>query len=361
MKIIYDAQIFSLQKYGGVSRYFSELIFQFRKDPNIEIMLPRMLDQNYYLGNNNRLYELLNKYNFRGKKRLINFININLSKHFLRNNDFDIFHPTYYDPYFLKSLKGKPFILTVHDMIHEKFTDLFPEKDINIKNKKELILRAEKIIAISNQTKQDIIDIIGADAEKIEVIYQGYRLNNGKISPLFQTPRNYILFVGDRRHYKNFVRFVNAFAQVHKKKSNLKLVCVGDPFSKSEEILIMNLGIYGVTTVLSVNDSELASLYKNAELFVFPSLYEGFGIPILEAMASGCPIAISNSSCFPEIAEDAAEYFDPYDEGSIAKAIETLLNNTKRRIELISRGLEHVKKFSWEKTVLQTKQLYKTL
>jgi glycosyltransferase involved in cell wall biosynthesis len=361
MDILYDSQIFSLQKYGGISRYHSELISRFKKYPDVNILIPRMIGPNYYMGRNDIFADLFYRCNFRGKYRFVSLVNSILLKNLILNNDFDVFHPTYYDPYFLKIIKDKPFVITVHDMIHEKFPELLSKNDVTIKNKKELIIKAHKIIAVSHNTKQDIIDIIGVDSKKIDVIYHGYKLIDNPIPILLNIPQKFILYVGHRWGYKNFERFAKAFAKLHTKIPDLNLICTGNPFSRSEERMMVFLGIEGAAKTVAVNDTELAILYKNAKLFVFPSLYEGFGLPILEAMALGCPTALSNSSCFPEIAEDAAEYFDPYDEASIFKAMESVLFSAERQNELICRGIGHVKKFSWEKTAEQTMQVYKNI
>ena len=140
-------------------------------------------------------------------------------------------------------------------------------------------------------------------------------------------PSNFLLFIGDRAPYKNFNRLIRAFSILSKEDKELNLVCTGMPFSKSEKEFIDQLGVTDKITQVKATDKLLCELYSRAKLFIFPSLYEGFGIPILEAYACHCPVALSNASCFPEIAGDAGIYFDPYSEKSIIESIREVITN----------------------------------
>ena len=143
---------------------------------------------------------------------------------------------------------------------------------------------------------------------------------------------------------------------------DLFLVCVGGGnFDEDEQNLLKSLSIQKKVLRFDVNDGKLGYLYKNALAFVFPSLYEGFGLPIVEAFACKCPVVLNNASCFPELAADSAEYFDPSSIESMRKAIEKVINNYKLRQKLIKRGLERVKDFSWEKTAKKTKKVYQSV
>ena len=136
------------------------------------------------------------------------------------------------------------------------------------------------------------------------------------------------------------------------------MVCAGSSFSKSEIDLFESLKVKEKIVYFEVDDNELAFLYSKAKLFVFPSLYEGFGIPILEAFNCGCPVALSNTSCFPEVAGNAAVYFDPTDEKSILNAVESVIYDEKKANSLRKKGFEQAKNFSWEKTAKETKKVY---
>jgi glycosyltransferase involved in cell wall biosynthesis len=359
MKILFDHQIFTFQNYGGISRYFYELM---KNLTEVEFDISILFSNNHYLKSNDLISHrnFFPNTQFPGKHRIINKINKIFSIRQILKNNFDIFHPTYYDPYFLKYLK-KPFVITVHDMIHEKYPSIFPKKDKTSENKKELIRRSDQIIAVSNQTKEDIVKLTGVNENKIKVIYHGCNSVNSSAKELFHSPKNYILYVGSRKFYKNFNAFVRAFGKLHKIAPDIQLVCTGEPLDNSEKYLFRTLNIESNVKQFNVNDEELSVLYKNAKMLAFPSLYEGFGLPILEAMSYKCPIALSNTSCFPEIAGDAGEYFDPSDDSSIEMALKTVLLNEDRKNELLIKAEERIKLFSWEKTARQTIELYSTL
>lgn len=361
MNLIYDYQIFTGQEYGGISRYFYELINQSKED--IDVKVTGYFSNNYYLNKtNHKKRNFFKEITFKGKYRILDFINKQNSIKTLKTNDFDIFHPTYYNPYFLKYIKDKPLVITVHDMIHEKFPDFFSKNDKSIIWKKEIIHRANKIIAISENTKNDILHFYNIDPSKIEVIYHGnsINLNNNSITNN-NLPENYLLFVGGRNGYKYFLPFIEAIIPIiHKEK--IDIVCVGGgQFSKEELSLFEEKKIMERIKHYNLSDDELIIAYKKALAFVYPSLYEGFGMPILEAFACNCPLACSNTSCFPEIAGDGASFFNPQNSESIRFAIEKILYDTTYRNNLIEKGKYIENKFSWEKTFNQTMNLYKTV
>jgi len=365
MKILYDYQIFQLQQYGGISRYFVELAKNYNDDINIEISLSAKISNNEYLLNNrikhNRVIPL--KYIFKKKYAIENMVNSLFTRYKLTTNSIDLFHPTYYNPYFLDYIGDTPFVLTIYDMIHEKFSNMFSPNDLTSVNKKLLANRASKIIAISESTKKDIISILGIKSSKIDVVYLGNSMLPS-IEPikLKNIPNKYILFVGNRGTYKNFYRFIYAIFPLLQKDASLYLICAGGKtFSEDEKKIFFNLGIDNKVYQLNTDDQTLAQLYKQALIFVFPSLYEGFGIPILEAFACKCPIVCSNTSSLPEVAGDAAVYFDPMDNNSILTAISNVLNSNELRKELVLKGTERLSFFSWEKTSKETKKVYESI
>lgn len=365
MKILYDHQIFTWQKYGGISRYFYELVREFHemKDINYEISL--FVSNNHYISDKKfvNFIDIIPKKQFRGKTRILNILNKSFSIMKIKNQQFDIFHPTYYDPYFLKYIGNKPFVLTVHDMIHEKFKFMFPYKDKTSDQKRLLVEKAAKIIAISHTTKKDLIDIFGVNESKVEVVYLGNSmLPKIDIKVSFELPQKYLLFVGNRVGYKNFERFIKSVSGLLKKDKELFVLCVGGgSFNNSEIQLLSELGITKQVNQYDVNDDILSYAYKNALAFIFPSLYEGFGIPVLESFACGCPLLCSNASSLPEVAGEAAYYFDPYSEDSIKDAIMKVLEDNDLRVDLIKRGYEQLKKFSWNQTAEHTKKIYESV
>ena len=368
LKILYDHQVFTLQKYGGVSRYFCELYSHLLTMDTIQPEISVLYSENWYY--QQLFHEKINfpdqknlgKYLNFGKYIIINKINEYNSKNRITAGNFDIFHPTYYNPYFLKYLKTKPFVLTVHDMIHELFPDVF-KRDNTAIHKKKVIKYATKIIAVSKNTKTDIIKFYDIDPQKIEVIHHGSSLHTLIPENTLNLPEKYILFIGKRGAYKNFTFFVNSISSLLYEEKDLYLICAGGGvFSDDELSLLDNLKIRRkVLHVTNNTDSKLSQLYKNATLFVFPSRYEGFGIPILEAFSCGCPVAASNYSSLPEVGGEAVNYFDPYNSNSIKSVVEDIVHDKAVQDSLRIRGYQRLKLFSWENTALKTKKVYENL
>lgn len=366
MKVLYDYQIFTSQIYGGISRYFYELLQNFKSDDEIEYKLSLKYSNNYYLKKLDNLpyKRFFERHSFKGKYRLLNILNRKISQKYISKWDYDIFHPTYYDPYFLDFLNGRPFVLTIFDMIHEIYPEIFSFKDKIPEWKKTLAQKAIKIIAISENTKRDIIKILGMDEGKIEVIYLGNSLKiNKDINTInIKIPKKYILFVGSRKGYKNFELFIDAVSPLINEDNELNIVCAGGgDFNKVEIEKFISLKIRDKLFYYSGNDSTLAYLYQKAVAFVFPSLYEGFGIPVLESFACGCPVICSKTSSLPEVAGDAAIYFDPTDKLSMLNSIQKVIYNNELKKQLIKKGIERVKEFSWDKTAKKTKKLYEDI
>jgi glycosyltransferase involved in cell wall biosynthesis len=383
MKILFDSQIFDEQKYGGISRYFTELFKCFNNENNIQYELPIKDTRNEYLKNIKPFsnMDLSKKFifpniNFKLQRifsKIYNLIspnsNINKTKKALKKQDFDIFHPTYYSTYFLKYLKDKPLVLTVHDMIHELYPEYFNFNFGNIIHKKKiLILRADKIIAISENTKKDIIKLYNISEDKIKVIYHGNSLQPVKGNPVNapELPSKYILFVGAREIYKNFTFFIEAISSILNKDKNIHVVVAGgysgkNTFTKDEKKLFKKLDIEDQIVHYSIDDKVLAYLYQNALCFVFPTLYEGFGIPILESFACGCPVVISSTSSLPEVGGDAVIYFNPKNSEDILNSVKKVIYNEDLRKELIIKGKEQLKKFSWDKASKETLDLYRSI
>jgi glycosyltransferase involved in cell wall biosynthesis len=315
MKILYDHQIFTAQKFGGISRYFFELMNHSKG--LFEYDAPCVYSENLYLKPLRLYKEFPLKFYFKGKGRIINHLNKSNSIKIIKKKNYDIIHPTYYDPYLLKKLK----------IIPQKINFNLPLIRNEIQNNKENL----------KYNNQAILE---------------YKLNPEK--------QNYILFTGQRSAYKNFGRFIEAVAPLLI-NYNLQLICTGQKFTKDENALLNQYKITEKTKSIFASENELQDLYSKALLFVFPSLYEGFGFPILEAFSSGCPAVLSNTSCFTEIAENAAIFFDPYSVDDMREKIEKVILDHSLQSLLIKKGFEQVKQFTWEKTVNQTYQLYSKL
>jgi glycosyltransferase involved in cell wall biosynthesis len=272
-----------------------------------------------------------------------------------------VFHPTYYNPYFLDVIKDIPFVLTIYDMSHELYPDSFSRFDFASKYKTMLASKANRIIAISENTKKDIIRILQIPDSKIDVTPLATDLSLIKMkTPAVSLPERFILYVGKRNTYKNFFFLLKAFSSLTGMNNKYSLVCAGGgPFNKQESCEIDKLKSSDKVIQLNANDDELAYLYSKAKAFVYPSLYEGFGIPVLEAFACGCPAIISNRSSLPEVGGEAAQYFDPENSESLTDKLNAVLENENLAHELRVKGLERVKLFSWKQTALQTLETYK--
>lgn len=285
-------------------------------------------------------------------------INLFETESVLKKGDFDIFHPTFFDDYFLPFLGKKPFVITVHDMIPE----IFSIDKHQVEQKLAIIPKATHIVAVSERTKQDLVRIMHVPEEKVSVIYHGSDEEPYMPSTTAPIAEEYILFVGTRYEYKNFKAFCKSCVVILKRHPQLKIVCTGVPFSPEEFQFFESLGIKDRMVHKFVQTSqELLDLYHYAFTFVYPSKYEGFGIPILEAYKADCPVMLNRASCFPEIAGDAAVFFDLNSEKSdFEEQFETLYRLTgDERGELIQRQRERMKLYSWSKSASQLADVYK--
>lgn len=355
-RILYDHQIFDIQRFGGISRYFCEIMQRLNMKYDISIRFTI----NYYISKKKLSKHSIPipRFMFRHYRKICQAKNQKLAEQFLKSKEPYVFHPTYYSTYFFKYIGDNPYVITVHDMIHEKFPHYFHQAEELIIQKREIIQRASHIIAISENTKKDIIDILHIDPNKIDVIYHCTSIKPYEGKPTQSLPKKFLLFVGDRTPYKNFTNLLLAFATLSKENEELSLICTGTRFTKNETELISNLKISDKIRQIKASDKVMSELYTRAELFVFPSYYEGFGIPILEAYACQCPVALSNASCFPEIAGEAGVYFNPYSVSSMICAIKSVMYDENLRTDLIKKGTERLRLYSWEKAALQTESVY---
>ncbi len=358
MNILFDYQILMLQKFGGISRYYYELMNEMQKKEGSHVFLPVVASQNYYFRN---VIKPESKLHFR-----VDTIRNKLKTLYcFGSKNIDIIHPTYYFPDYLKLISEKKrkktkVIITVYDLICELF---YPDLDMGgLEKRKETILNADGIIAISEHTKKDLLKVYPElNPEKIKVIYLATSMEKPEkdIDTSF-LPKKYILFVGKRSLYKNGNTLLRAFSEISKKYSDVSLVMAGGSTFNEEELEIIKEGKFEDRVIQkNLSDDELYYAYRNAECFVFPSLYEGFGIPILEAFYCDCPVVLSNSSCFPEIAQDAAVYCDGENVDSMVEAIGELLSDDEKREEYRLKGRRRLAHFSWEKVANETLNFYK--
>lgn len=368
-RIIIDPQTFITQEFGGISRYFTELCLKFLKANDIELLLPILYTDNiHYLESPlfNKTYQQKNAFLIKYSRLFRTYLPRKLKKKsitytiaLIKQQEFDLFVPTYYDPYFLPYLGGRPFVLTVHDMIHELYPQYFEDDLETAFNKKKLIETASKIIAVSENTRKDILSLYPEiAADKIEVVYLAHQFSSDSSAPI-SLPDHYILFVGNRTFYKNFTLFINAIEPLFHRYEDLYLVCAGgNSFNETELSLLNDLGISSRVIQQNFKDVELKSYYEKARCFVFPSAYEGFGIPILEAMSAGCPIILTNNSSFPEIAGEAGIYFQLNDEVDLRDKVDEVWRSEPIRLKYKEKGIEQARKFSWERTARETLHVY---
>ncbi len=270
------------------------------------------------------------------------------------------FTPSHYAPRF----SPVPTVISVMDLSFIRFPDLFAKKDLyQLKNWTSYSVKnAKKVLTISEFSKNDIINEYKKEKNDVIVTYPGIKPNldlkrkenMNDLSKKFGINKEYILFVGTLQPRKNIERLIEVFSKIDK---DMLLIIVGKKGWLYEDILKApeKFGVSDKVKFLDfVEDSELPLLYKNALCFVLPSLYEGFGLPVLEAMKNGCPVITSNVSSLPEAGGDAAMYFNPEDSEDIAKAIKKVVNDKNLREEMVKKGFLQVKKFSWEKTAKQT-------
>ncbi|MBE9463124.1 glycosyltransferase family 4 protein [Dyadobacter subterraneus] len=363
-KVLFDHQKFTTQRYGGISRYFANIIEQINNSEDFSSEVGLIYSQNHYLKNN---FSSLDKYLAKPLKyqRILNKLyelNQAYSNHLVKQNKFDIFHPTYYDPYFIGKIK-KPFVTTIHDMTYEKFPEYFWAQDPLTFQKRRHIENANAIIAISETTKSDLLKYHDVSEDKVAVIYHGIDLDVPLVfNPVNNLPSNYLLYVGDRSGYKNFYLFIDAFKKLSAKYPDLNVVLTGGgSLGIADQELLYRLKITDKVKHVNVTDEQLNFLYQNALLFVYPSLHEGFGLPILEAFKAKCPILLSDTPCFREIARDAVEYFETYKMEDLAYKIESFITDSSKRDMLIAKGLQRLRDFPLDVSIQKTLDLYKTL
>ncbi len=361
IKVLFDHQIFSLQVYGGISRYFANIIKGLQKNEEIKAILGFLYSRDYYQkALDQGLEGLIFKYLTRNKPDIYQK-NRKYCKYLLKKNNFDVFHATYFDPYCLKYLK-KPLVITIHDMVYERFPQFFSPDDPTPQQKKEMADAADRIIAISETTKKDIIRYLNIEESRIKVIPHGINTDAPQYETVERLPERYILFVGSRGGYKNFLFLAKAFKEIAETDNTLHLVLTGGgPLSVEESDFLTDHQILSKTLHLSATDNQLNTLYNNAICFVSPSLYEGFGIPILEAFKNDCPVLLSNCSCFPEIAGDAALYFDPDSMPSLISKIHLLIKDEVLRKQLVNDGKIKLRSYTLEKCLAATVNMYKEL
>lgn len=274
---------------------------------------------------------------------------------FLKRNIDVFFSPAHYSPRYCPV----PLVVTIHDLAFFYYPNEFLKQDLyKLKNwTSQSVKKAKCIVAVSKNTKKDILKYYDLPAEKIAVVYNGFEKTAQKQTPSSFAKKPYVLFTGTLQPRKNITLLIRSFADFSKLHKDYSLVIAGKKGWLYEQIFkdVTHLGMDSKVIFTDyVSDSELIGLYKNAEFFVMPSLYEGFGVPVLEALSYGCPVISSFSSSLPEVAGDASLYFDPTDAKDLTEKMILLTENKNLRKDLVAKGKEQLKKFSWQKCAEET-------
>lgn len=349
-KIAFDNHIFRMQKRGGATRYFLELANYLWNFSSFDVSIVAPIHFNDSL-NRDKIFSKDNLYlkhsgNKLGVARCLNILSDLKTRSVIRRLGPDLIHETYFKP---KSLwdRSIPSVCTIFDLTRE----IIDGNRQKLERKIQTAHRATRIICISENTKSDFLKFAPVYEEKMVVIPLG-------CSPIFLEKRDtrlnfdkpYVLFVGQRAGYKNFSLLLQALSSLKDFRGQFNLIAFGGgQFTSSEKEEIHSLGLE-TSVKFDTGDDELLSLYyRSAMCFVYPSLYEGFGLPILEALASGCRVICSSTSSFPEVGASLVNYFDPRDLSSLRIAIDRILREDRIDIEWKFQSYAHALKYSWDK------------
>lgn len=362
MRILYDGYIYNKQAFGGTNRYFNNLICRLPNKYSPILAISGSLSNNFPVHPNIKIIGY--------KKRRFPFNNIPLwfEKYYfdivINFHKPDIIHPTYYFSVRRKDVGNyrSPIILTVYDMVHEivlktSNTSLFSLI------KKNAILSADRIICISENTKKDLIEQYSLPEKLITVTHLASEIDESVSYGSEKVPSHpYYLYVGSRARYKNFNGLLLAFSKIISYDRDIELCVVGLPFEVAEKRFIGELKLENnVKNYGNVNDRHLAKLYRCSIALVYPSFYEGFGIPLLEAMSCGTVVVASNCSSIPEVVGDAGILFNPRSVDDLTDILGSLPNDSSERKRFIKKGYNQAKLFSWEKTTKKTVDVYRSV
>lgn len=370
MRIAFDSNIFTMQKYGGVSRYMVRLGEELAHLGN-EVEAFGWLHKNHYLAESNSLrtrMRFIEDFPPR-TRRLAHHAGDLITNLQLRKWQPDIIHESFCHERAVGSGKT-PRVCTIHDLIHHKFPEYRGQMNRVPEYQQKTIDRCDAVICVSESTKRDLLECMKVDASKVSVVHHGFEhASEGRgltseeealNSELTSMP--YLLYVGARDGYKNFQGFLKALAACDFKQDLRVIAFGGNPLTQQEISLCGQLGFSSnAVRQCGGSDALLRSLYRSAEAFVYPSLYEGFGFPPLEAMAEGCPVISSNASSMPEVIGDAAEFFEASSIESISTALNAVVSSEDRKSELREKGKQQIQCFPWSKCATSTAAIYQGL
>ena len=371
MEVIVDGVIYRSEASGGISRLFSEILPRMCEiEASLRIKLLMSGQPRQALPSHPQIVNLslpqIERFLRPGRlwRHLTPQLKEAVKKTLLGRTKHKIWHSTYFT---MPTRWDGAQVVTVHDMIYELFPHLFASDGAERfrEQKKRCILAADAVICVSETTKKDLCDFYGLPPGKIWVVPHGYTetfgcLENDGENKWQVVPRPFLLYVGDRAHYKAFDTLVKAYS-IWPHRKEVDLVVVGRDWSTSEVNHLAELGIFQQVRLLQdIGDEALCGLYNTAVALVYPSLYEGFGIPLLEAMACGCPIVASRIPSTVEVAGDVPIYFEPGKADDLSVALgRAILEGRKSQRTFM--GLRHVRQYSWGKAAEQTLEVYRSL
>jgi glycosyltransferase involved in cell wall biosynthesis len=363
VNILYDGQVYGQQVAGGVGRYFANVIGRLPETVYPTLMTQHQGNQLNYPKHPNLKHREF--WEFR-PRRLSNRVQDYYFRWRNQAEQFDLIHPTYYHRLTQESFSDikQPLVITVYDMIHEILSDTLDPVGYTMLAKYAAVQAADAILCISENTKNDLIRYYPEAEAKATVTPLASELKGEWAYGEESVPiAPYFLYVGGRnKEYKNFDTLLLAFSKVASTRSDLTLCVVGSAFNREELQRIAELKL-GDRTQLYCHpqDAHLAKLYRCSVALVYPSLYEGFGIPPLEAMACGTAVIAAASSSLPEVVGEAGILFDPMKPEDLAEAMLHLLDGPIERDRLIAKGRERQGMFSWDRTAAETLQVYRSL
>jgi glycosyltransferase involved in cell wall biosynthesis len=267
-----------------------------------------------------------------------------------------VLHASYYD--LARAHEAYPLVVTVHDLIHERRAHA---RSPEVAAKLRACARADLIVAVSEYTRSELIEVAGISPERIRVCHHGTTVlkpAEGTLRSLARS-RPFVLYVGKRNGYKNFARLLDAYAASRLRTAGIGLVAFGGGPALADELAhVASLGLRDLVSFRQGGDADLAAYYRTAQLFVYPSLDEGFGLPVLEAMAHSCPVVAAAAGAIPEVAADAAHLFEPTDVDAIGAALDDVFFDSKLRLELVACGRRRSAQFTWAQTARQMLEVY---
>lgn len=365
MNVYFDYQIFYLQRYGGISRYFFELANELNKITSCSSQIVAPFHSNNYLQSAGHQKFILTFQPALRKlfyNRLYNrqiWINEAMTRLVCSGKKNAVIHETYYTNRF--SVRA-PKVITIHDMIHEIYPSGQEGDKVLISQKKKAIQEADAVIAVSENTRKDLLTFYPQAKDKTFVVHHGVRHVDPEMIKGYVHSKPFFLHVGNRGWYKNFERLLRVYAEQKSIHENADLICFGGGnFTESELELIKKHNLQTKVHLVSGDDNVLNALYKSALALVYISSYEGFGMPVLEAMNLSCPVICSNNSSIPEVAGDAAWMIDGENEQNLLDALKSVISDSRLRTNLAGLGKDRANLFSWSKCADQTHSIYKKL